>query len=296
MAILTKNPVTKGTPSEFTLNKTDLAELTAVSGDAYYSDSANWKTVVMSFKSSLSNQTEILTFDATEASPTANFSVSNFARGNFLVTGIKIFDFDHGFFSVQRADLPIEDFDVILDAPAGPPVAPVLNSVTDFGSGSALVSWGAVAGADEYNVYAGTSSGSYDPAKTLVTSSTSVAFNGLTAGIWYFAVTTVADRDESGYSNEISFEIVIATLDAPTNVQGSSPSAGTINLSWDAVTDAEQYNIYRDGVFWGVVNSPDLSYEETGADPGTYMYTVAAAKDSGLTVGPQSDAVEIVVA
>jgi hypothetical protein len=114
MAILTKPSVSKGTVATFTLNKTELAQITSVTANTYFSNSSNWKKVKVHYISLIGNQREVVVFDATETTPSAQFLVSLKARSNFEVKHIIIEDFDGGIFKINRSELanPVSDFDI----------------------------------------------------------------------------------------------------------------------------------------------------------------------------------------
>jgi hypothetical protein len=115
MSILTKAaaPV-KGSSTLFTLDKAALATVTSVAADAYFSDSANWKSVSLLYHSSVGNQHEIVKFDASQSSPTSKFLVSEQSRDIFEIKEIVIKDFDGGTFKVLRSELTTaeSEFDV----------------------------------------------------------------------------------------------------------------------------------------------------------------------------------------
>ena len=119
MPIITKtsSPV-KGSPTVFILNKSDLATLPIVAADSYFSQTSNWKEVILIYKSSIGSQYEILRFDASLVSPTAVFEVSLKARDSFEIQAIKIRDFDGGWIEAPRSVLTVADFDVSLAAPS----------------------------------------------------------------------------------------------------------------------------------------------------------------------------------
>ena len=114
MAIITKpvGGILKGVPATITLNKSELSALTLVSADSYFSVTANWNKIILSYKSSEGNQQEIVEFDATLSSPTGFFDVSLKARDLFEIQVIKIIDFDGGIFTIPRSELTTADFDV----------------------------------------------------------------------------------------------------------------------------------------------------------------------------------------
>lgn len=120
MPMITKPAsISKNAAAEITLDKTVLAALPSVVADDYFSDSSNWNEVLIYFRSSVGNQREILKFDATQATPAANFLVSEKARDVFQVQKIVIKDFDNDSFTVTRSELVVADFDVTLGAGGG---------------------------------------------------------------------------------------------------------------------------------------------------------------------------------
>jgi hypothetical protein len=70
----------------------------------------------------------------------------------------------------------------------------------------------------------------------------------------------------------------------PTNVQATSPSSGSVTVTFTASTDnvgVTGYNIYRNGSIVGTTAS--TSYSDTGLADGTYSYTVSAYDAAGNT-------------
>jgi len=122
MAILTKNETpAKGQRAEFQLNKADLADLVT---DPYFQVTDNWQSVEMVYKSSIGGQRRVVKFDATQATPIANFFITNKARDIFNIEKIVINDFDGDSIIIYRSALvaaePGTDFDVdATPAPAG---------------------------------------------------------------------------------------------------------------------------------------------------------------------------------
>lgn len=112
MAILTKPSVLKGVSSQFSLNKSELASLSIVSNDSYFSDMSKWKRVSMIFKSSFGNQHKVVEFNATQESPIGHFLISEKARDVFEILKIKIIDFDGGFLNIPRSELNVADFHI----------------------------------------------------------------------------------------------------------------------------------------------------------------------------------------
>jgi hypothetical protein len=119
MAILTKPTISKGQANEFDLSKSDLAAVSKVVNDSYFSDQANWSKVIIEYKSAEGNQHEMMIFDASEESPKGNFEVSEKARDSWEVQSVKIMDFDGGYLKLGRGDLTVADFDIALGSVGG---------------------------------------------------------------------------------------------------------------------------------------------------------------------------------
>ncbi|OQX53079.1 MAG: hypothetical protein B5M48_04035 [Candidatus Omnitrophica bacterium 4484_213] len=100
-------------------------------------------------------------------------------------------------------------------------------------------------------------------------------------------------EDEAGNVNETSYSWTF-TVDttAPEKVTGlnvTPVSDSQLDLSWNPVSDAVKYNIYRDG---GYLNSTTATtYSDTGLTPATtYCYKVSAVDQAG-NEGPKSERV-----
>lgn len=115
MAILIKPAkIDRDSLTEFTLNKQELAELSAVSENSFFSDISNWKSVSIVYRSDVGDQNSVVKFDATKNEPKSTFLATFNARDLFEVTKITIEDFDGGKLEIHKNDLPIEQFNVAL--------------------------------------------------------------------------------------------------------------------------------------------------------------------------------------
>lgn len=81
-----------------------------------------------------------------------------------------------------------------------------------------------------------------------------------------------------------------APTEAPT-VSVSNVSSNSVTLTWNAVTNASEYNVYKDGVKIGTTSS--TSYTVTGLVEGQ-SYTFEVAGSDGTTEGPKSTATTVV--
>jgi hypothetical protein len=77
---------------------------------------------------------------------------------------------------------------------------------------------------------------------------------------------------------------------SPANLVSTDPTSQAPALSWDPVSGATSYDIYRDGTLAGT--STTNSFTDRGIGPGTYTYTVAAV----FTGVESSDSTPVLVA
>jgi len=68
----------------------------------------------------------------------------------------------------------------------------------------------------------------------------------------------------------------------PTNLK-SSNDLSYINLTWQAVSNVDSYNIYKDGVLLASVSSGDTEYNDNDSGNNWHVYYVKAVKDIGGT-------------
>ena len=79
------------------------------------------------------------------------------------------------------------------------------------------------------------------------------------------------------YDNYSRFSLAVEgnPLPAPENVVATSVGASVVNVSWNAVVNAQGYNVYRDGIC--IAETKALSYVDSGLSADTeYHYSVAA--------------------
>ena len=184
----------------------------------------------------------------------------------------------------------------------GTPAVPTNVTVTATGEKQLTVTWKAVSGATQYNVYR------YNGAKkTYVYKGTTFAAaeaptayvdEGLSVGTAYYykvvavtkaeGLTLVSDKSASANAK------ALGTPAVPTNVKAVSNEAKTVTVTWSAVKGATQYNVYRYngakktyvyvGTTYAEAEQP-TQYTATGLNTGTtYHFKVTAAcKGSGLT-------------
>ena len=157
---------------------------------------------------------------------------------------------------------------------------PVVTPDYLVSTGKPYIKWSAVAGASKYEVYrSGTKNGTYTLLGT--TANLNYTDNKANAGYTYYykvkAVSKVKSTANSYYST-----VVAATCHcAKPVVKIATTSAGNPTLTWNAVTGASQYEIYRatsqSGTYTKMFTTAKTSYTNTSAKAGTtYYYKVKA--------------------
>lgn len=168
----------------------------------------------------------------------------------------------------------------ILDAlPEAPFPAPAVTSATDPASGKIMLNWAAVKNAEKYEVYRSLSkSGLYT--KKITTDELVCTDTSAKAGYtYYYKVRAVAaDGTKGDYSS-----VVYRTCDcaAPVVKGGNNASTGKVTLTWDKVSGAKEYVVYRanysNGTYTKMFTTKNTSYTNTTANAGyTYYYKVKA--------------------
>lgn len=113
MSIITKpSTVNRGAIYLFDLSKTELAAHVKVSADGYFSNSVNWKSVILNYKSTARKQYTNVRFNTEDVTPQGKFSVSLKSLGDFEIESLTINDFDGGTLDLYRSELTVAEFDV----------------------------------------------------------------------------------------------------------------------------------------------------------------------------------------
>ena len=168
------------------------------------------------------------------------------------------------------------------------PNAPVVRIGNSASSGKPMLTWNAVEGATSYRIYRSTSKGSgYSLLGT--TTATSYTNTGAKAGTtYYYRVKACNDAGLSPYSNVVSGKVKSVTPkpSAPVVKIGHSTASGKPMLTWNAVSGATSYKVYRatsqKGTYSLLGTVTTTSYTNTGAKAGTtYYYKVKAVNSAG---------------
>ncbi|MHB1454447.1 MAG: InlB B-repeat-containing protein [Saccharofermentanales bacterium] len=170
------------------------------------------------------------------------------------------------------------------------------------GYNSIKLTWTAVSGASNYEIYRSTSSAGTYALVTTITASAAPSYTNIslsTGTNYYYKVRAYAlvgtTKVYSGYSAVVYTKAVPAT---PTALKAASASYNSIKLTWTAVGGASGYGIYRatslTGTYTLLTNVTTASYTNTSLPTGTtYYYKVNAYRLVGTTkvYGSQAAAV-----
>ena len=219
-------------------------------------------------------------------------SVTNICYGAFLDC-IKLTDVYYDGTASDWAKITIEEgnedlTNATLHCAKSAPTAPVVHIGNSATSGKPVLTWNAVYGATSYRIYRSTSKGSgYSLLGT--TTATSYTNTGAKAGTtYYYRVKAVNDAGLSPYSNVVSGKVKSVTPKpaAPVVKIGHSATSGKPMLTWNAVSGATSYQVYRatsqKGTYSLLGTVTTTSYTNTGAKAGTtYWYKVKAVNSAG---------------
>ena len=168
------------------------------------------------------------------------------------------------------------------------PAAPVVTAGNSATSGKPMLTWDAVDGATSYRVYRATSQNGPYRLLGSVTTTTYVNTGAKDGVTYYYMVTAVNDSGESAFSNTVSGQnkAVTSKPAAPVVKIGNSATSGKPMLTWNAVSGATSYKVYRatsqNGTYSLLGSVTVTSYTNTGAKDGvTYYYKVKAINSAG---------------
>lgn len=162
--------------------------------------------------------------------------------------------------------------------------APVLSKADNI-VGGIRVTWGAQPGADSYTVYRKTASSGWTKLATV----TANQYDDKTAASGTTYIYTVRSLSGSRISGYDGGGISCLYLTTPS-LTGAKASGNAIQVTWDKVSGATGYNVYRkisDGSWSRIAvltSGSAVSYTDTSAEFGiTYTYTVRATTGSAIS-------------
>ncbi|WP_425806420.1 cell wall-binding repeat-containing protein [Desulfitobacterium sp. Sab5] len=159
---------------------------------------------------------------------------------------------------------------------------------TSLSSSQVYLTWSIVSNATSYNIYRATSySGTYTNIGTVNTSNYTDTY--LPSGVtYYYKVQAVNSTGTSAYSDIVSVTTLSSNsaLSIPANVTATTLNTNQINLTWDTVSNATYYNIYRSTSYAGTYSIIGSVYTPYYSDNSlttgiTYYYKIQAMNTTG---------------
>ncbi len=176
--------------------------------------------------------------------------------------------------------------------------APAIETISSSG-GKVVLTWNAITNATSYRVYRANSE---NGTKSLLKAVGTTSYTDTTAAVgstyYYFIAAYNSGTGElSAYSDAAS--VKVSALEAPA-IETVSSSDGKVTLTWNAITNATSYRVYRANSETGAKSLlkavGTTSYTDTTAAVGsTYYYFVAAYNSGTGELSAYSDAVSVKV-
>ena len=174
---------------------------------------------------------------------------------------------------------------------------PKLKVSNTASSGKTKLSWSKVSGAKKYYVYRATSkTGSY----TRIKSTTSTSYTDSDASVgktYYYKVKAIASTSSanSAYSEILKSKRICAQPDLVVKI---STTTGKPSLSWDKVSGAKEYKVYRatskSGDYKLIKTTTSTSYKDTSAKVNDdYYYRVDVIGKTSGTDSKKEDPIKV---
>lgn len=163
--------------------------------------------------------------------------------------------------------------------PLEPPAAPTGLSAS-VSHGVVSLSWNAAAKATGYRLYRD---------GTLLADQTVTGYTDNIGAAGEYSYTLIAYNDDGDSPAATLTVTVVLPPSAPAELRMTARTRTTISLAWDAVSGAEGYRLYRDGV--QIYSGADTAHTDTGLSTETpYAYAVEAFNSGGASTRVTLDA------
>lgn len=171
-----------------------------------------------------------------------------------------------------------------------PPPSPPTGLVTTSGNGRVDISWTATATATSYQIDVSSLNSSFSTYSTFASTPNNFAVGGANGTTYYFRVRAI---NNSGMSSNSA--TVAGAAHIPPPIISGLPGDSSVQLSWNAVSGATGYKIYRSqssGTEGLQTQVTTTSWLDTGRTNGTTYYYVVTSYDSTDT-GPASNEITV---
>ncbi|NQX66961.1 family 43 glycosylhydrolase [Paenibacillus alba] len=239
------------------LSKKVAGTATTISTKSYTMTANTWYTLKTIVKGSsikcyiINNGVETLVFDVTDTSLT---------QGKLALRN-------------KWQAFSMDDVNVTTLAPAVPSNLTVTPSPS-----TTTLSWSAVAGATGYHIYRSSAlNGTYTRIKSNATGTSYVDTGLASLSTYYYKISSINAGGELKLSDAVSSTTTVQTTNL-SNLILTGKTSATASLSWDSVTGATGYKLYRatkaDGAYTQVYSGTSTSFTDSGLTSGQAYYYV----------------------
>ncbi len=161
-------------------------------------------------------------------------------------------------------------------------------------TGKTKITWNTVEGAEKYEVYRATSKNGTYKRQTTTTKTYATHTSGNPGTTYYYKVRAIHE-DTDANSAFSTVKSRTCDLEQPTIELSVSSSTGKIKVSWEAIEEADGYDVYRaetkNGAYTRIGSTDEVSYTDSQAAAGkTYYYKVKATHEKDAADSAFSDA------
>lgn len=177
-------------------------------------------------------------------------------------------------------------------APPPPPLSPPTNLQVSATGDTINASWIGVGDADGYNGYYGYSPGNY--VRYIPLGKTTSYSGTAPPETYYIALKAYNASTQSDYSNEVRIVVSAPPLGTPTLQSATQRCDGTIpgiELAWTSVSNATNYEIWRNGSYYDTTNTAGITYWNTSGLTVGQGYTYQVKAKNGSTTSGLSNSV-----
>ena len=174
---------------------------------------------------------------------------------------------------------------------------PALKLSTTASSGKVKLSWGKISGAKKYEVYRSTKATSGFKKLTSTTKTYYTDSSAKVGTTYYYKVRTIGSKSSynSDYSQTLKGIRICGQTDLAVKL---NTTTGKPNLSWDKVSGASKYLVYRatteDGQYELIKTTTGTSYKDTKAETDQdYYYRVNAIGSKSTTESVPEKAIKV---
>ncbi len=206
-----------------------------------------------------------------------SLSYTDIVSSNSYVYKIEAVNLEGRIFSNTRTvAVIIYDTPVVVLVPPNTPLINYLSPTPDI-DGDIYLRWGIISDATSYIIYRSINGGAFSNLVTI--SGTSYYDNDLSDGVYRYKVKARNADGVSGFSDTQSVTVqnyvyipIIPIAPTVSLITPNPDTDGSVEISWNSVSDATSYELYRNNV--KITTIASTLYIDSGLADGTYYYKV----------------------